>query len=380
MSKRSKSNFYGLIILVITGLVCVVITGFFFGVNVLSRSVVQEIGAPGIELSQLEQISYSFSLYLNRSNLTEPVDPAGQPIPFQINLGDGVSSIAFRLQEIGLVRNAEAFRLYLIYSGLDKGIQAGDYQLSPAMNAMQLANSIQDATPSEITFNILPGWRLEEIGAALKTSGLEFTQADFLKVVRPPAKALLPSGFPGIKSLEGFMFPGEYQVKRGITLDSFLVTVLNRFDEQVTPEMRDAFKHQGLSLPEAVTLASIVERESMLTEEQPMIASVFYNRLAQGMKLESDPTVQYAAGYNKSQKTWWTNPLSAADLQHDSPYNTYLIAGLPPGPISSPGLSALQAVAYPAETPYLFFRAQCDGSGRHNFSRTYDEHLNNTCP
>jgi UPF0755 protein len=129
-----------------------------------------------------------------------------------------------------------------------------------------------------------------------------------------------------------------------------------------------------------VALASIVERESMETEEQPLIASVFYNRLAQGMKLESDPTVQYAVGYNEAQKTWWTNPLSTADLQHDSPYNTYLFAGLPPGPISSPSLSALQAVAYPAETPYLFFRAQCDGSGRHNFARTYKEHVKNTCP
>jgi UPF0755 protein len=380
MSKRSRSNLYGLIIVVVTGLVCVVIAGSFFGVNNLSRSVVQEMGAPGIELNPLEQISYSFRLYLNRSNLVEPVDPAGEPIPFHIDLGEGVSSIAFRMQEIGLVRNADAFRTYLIYSALDKGIQAGDYQISPAMNAIQIAKAIQDSTPSEITFNILPGWRLEEIGAALKTSGLEFSQADFLNAVRRPATALLPSSFPGLKSLEGFMFPGEYQVKRDINLDSFLAVILNRFDEQVTPEMRDAYKQQGLSLQEAVALASIVERESMVTDEQPMIASVFYNRLAQGMKLESDPTVQYAVGYNKAQKSWWTNPLSAADLQYDSPYNTYLNAGLPPGPISSPGLSALQAVAYPAETPYLFFRAQCDGSGRHNFARTYEEHLNNTCP
>ncbi|MBE3143421.1 MAG: endolytic transglycosylase MltG, partial [Planctomycetes bacterium] len=349
-------------------------------VNYLSRSVVQEIGAPGIELNPLEQMSYSFRLYLNRSNLIEPADPTGQPIPFQIDLGEPVGSIAFRMQEIGLIRNADAFRLYLIYSGLDKGIQAGNYQLSPTMNAMQIANAFQDATPSELTFNILPGWRLEEIGAALKTSGLEFSQEEFMKAARRPAKALLPSSFTGLKSLEGFMLPGEYQFKRDISLDSFLVIILQRFDEQVTPEIREAFKRQGLSLQEAVALASIVERESMVTEEQPLIASVFYNRLAQGMKLESDPTVQYAVGYNEAQKTWWTNPLSTADLQHDSPYNTYLNAGLPPGPISSPSLSALQAVAYPAETPYLFFRAQCDGSGRHNFARTYEEHSKNTCP
>jgi UPF0755 protein len=380
MPRRRRSNRIGLVFLAMMTLICVVGAGLFFGAYYLSQSVKQEIGASEINLNPIEQLSYSIRLYLNRSNLTEAVDPAGQSIPFRIDLGENVNSIAFRLQETGLVRSGEALRLYLIYSGLDKGIQAGNYQLSPAMNAIQIAHAIQDATPSEITFNILPGWRLEEIAAALETSGLEFNQADFLKAVKKPSKALLPSGFPQIKSLEGFMFPGEYQVKRDVSLNSFLKTVLNRFDEQVTPEMWDAFTHQGLSLPEAVTLASIVERESMVTDEQPMIASVFYNRLAQGMKLESDPTVQYAVGYNKSQKTWWTNPLSTEDLQFDSPYNTYLNTALPPGPISSPGLSALEAVAYPAETPYLFFRAQCDGSGRHNFARTFEEHLSNTCP
>lgn len=98
------------------------------------------------------------------------------------------------------------------------------------------------------------------------------------------------------------------------------------------------------------------------------------------MNLDSDPTVQYALGYNSSQNSWWTNPLSSADLQIDSPYNTYLYAGLPPGPISNPGLSALQAVAFPAETPYLYFRAKCDGSGTHNFAETLEEQIQNACP
>jgi UPF0755 protein len=98
------------------------------------------------------------------------------------------------------------------------------------------------------------------------------------------------------------------------------------------------------------------------------------------MKLDSDPTVQYALGYNTAAATWWTNPLSASDLQFDSPYNTYLYPGLPPGPICNPGLSALNAVAYPAQTPYYYFRAACDGSGRHAFAQTYEEHLRNACP
>jgi UPF0755 protein len=98
------------------------------------------------------------------------------------------------------------------------------------------------------------------------------------------------------------------------------------------------------------------------------------------MKLDSDPTVQYAIGFNSEQRTWWTNPLSLQDLKIDSAYNTYLYSGLPPGPISNPGVAAWRAVAFPADSPYLYFRAACDGSGRHNFARTFEEHLANGCP
>ncbi|HEX7972766.1 MAG TPA: endolytic transglycosylase MltG, partial [Anaerolineales bacterium] len=131
---------------------------------------------------------------------------------------------------------------------------------------------------------------------------------------------------------------------------------------------------------EGVILASMVQREAIVSQEMPLIASVFLNRQSANMKLDSDPTVQYALGYNPDQKTWWTNPLSLDNLQVDSPYNTYQRAGLPPGPISNPGLSALQAVAFPAKTPYYFFRAACDGSGRHTFAKTFEEHVKNACP
>ncbi len=295
-------------------------------------------------------------------------------------MGESVNSIAFRLQELGIIRNADAFRLYLIYAGLDKGIQAGKYKLSPALNAIQIAQTIQDATPIEVIFHILPGWRLEEIAAALPTSGLQFSPASFLKAARNPDDSILPASFPNLKSLEGFMLPGEYHLKRDIPLEAFLVAVLQQFDEQVPQDMRDAYKQHGLKLTEAVVLASIIQREAMVEDEQPIIASVFYNRLAQGMRLESDPTVQFALGYNKKQATWWTNPLSSDDLQIISPYNTYLNGGLPPGPICNPGISALRAVAYPAETPYFYFRARCDGSGEHSFAKTYQEHLQNACP
>jgi UPF0755 protein len=144
--------------------------------------------------------------------------------------------------------------------------------------------------------------------------------------------------------------------------------------------MLTGIQKQGLTIFEAVSVASIVERESVLSEEMPLIASVFLNRLAIGMPLEADSTVQYAIGYNQAQETWWTNPLSAGDLQFDSPYNTYLYPGLSPGPIANPDARALRAVAFPAQTPYFFFRAVCDDSGRHDFSETFEEHLNKACP
>jgi UPF0755 protein len=173
---------------------------------------------------------------------------------------------------------------------------------------------------------------------------------------------------------------GEYHFTRNASAQAIISNMLLQFDQQVTPEMLQAFQDQGLTLQQAVTLASIVQKEAVVPDEMPMIASVFYNRLAAGMKLESDPTVQYALGYNDAQKSWWTNPLSTADLSIDSPYNTYANADLPPGPICNPSLAALSAVAHPAQTPYYYFRAKCDGSGLHSFAVTFKEHQQNACP
>jgi UPF0755 protein len=140
--------------------------------------------------------------------------------------------------------------------------------------------------------------------------------------------------------------------------------------------MRQGFGVQELSLHEAVTLASIVEREAVLEEERPIIARVFINRLVQGMRLQADPTTQYALGYQASTNSWWKSGLTLADLQYQSPYNTYFVEGLPPGPIANPGLSSLQAVAEPATANYIFFVADCapEQNGRHLFSETFAEH------
>ena len=173
--------------------------------------------------------------------------------------------------------------------------------------------------------------------------------------------------------------PGSYELPRDLTAEELIIVLLNRFEELVSTKVRDGLLQQGLSLREGVIIASIVQREAVVSEEQSQIAAVFLNRLTIGMSLEADPTVQYALGYNTSQLTWWTNPLSTADIGFSSPYNTYLNSGIPPGPIANPSLAALMAVAFPAQTPYYFFRAACDNSGRHNFAETFDQHLVNAC-
>jgi UPF0755 protein len=310
-----------------------------------------------------------------------PNDPNGVEKPFRVELGDSPAVITARLQKEGLVPDGEAMRDYLVYAGLDKTLQAGDYQLSPRMSPLEIAQALQDATPSEVTFNILPGWRMEEVAAALPTSGLGFTPEAFLAAVaEPQASSPLRAELPEGASLEGFLLPDSYQVKRNLSPQAFVSTIAENFRTKISADLREGFSVNNLNLYQATTLASIVQREAVVEEEMPLIASVFMNRLQAGMKLEADPTVQYAAGYNPAQNTWWTNPLSQNDLQIASPYNTYINWGLPPGPISNPGLAALQAVAFPAQTPYYFFRSACDGSGKHVFAETLEQHVGNACP
>ena len=184
---------------------------------------------------------------------------------------------------------------------------------------------------------------------------------------------------PQAPALEGYLFPDAYPVGRDTTAAALIELMLARFDERVTPAMRQAYGALGLTLREAVIVASIIQREAVLDEEKPLMAAVFLNRLRAGMPLQADPTVQYALGYQAAAETWWKVPLTADDLQVNSPYNTYLYGGLPPGPISNPGLAALQAVANPAAVEYLFFVVDCAAAtpGAHAFSVTYEEHVAN---
>ncbi len=335
-------------------------------------------GPPGASLRGFQRLQYAALLLWHGQALTQPLDSRAGEMSFRINPGEGAATVAMRLEQEGFIGDAEAFTTYLVYAGLDTGIQAGEFVLSPALAPLQIAHKLQDATPTQIKFVVLPGWRLEEVAATLPTSGFSISPDSFLSEARRPRPRFdfLPSG----ATAEGFLLPGTYTLPRDLQARQLVETLMNNFALALSPELRAAFGRQGLEVYQAVTLASIVQREAAQVDEQPIIASVFLNRLAAGMRLETDPTVQYAIGLNPATGSWWKSPLALGDLQIDSPYNTYRIDGLPPGPIASPALSALQAVAYPAQTPYYFFRARCDGSGRHLFAETFEEHLQNACP
>ncbi len=355
--------------------ICVLVLVISVGVP---AAAVHYYGSPSRDLSVTQVFQYSLRLLWDDGQVTQPLNPKGQEQVFKIQQGEPIESFAARMQKAGIIRDAGALRDYLIYTGLDKSVQAGDYKMSPAMSIVDIAGLVQDATPTEVTVVVWPGWRTEEVAESLPTSGLNITPEDFLGAADAPH-----GGFDflnGDGSVEGFLYPDSYVMPRSATVEELMDAMLRNFALHLTVDLKEGFDRQGLTVYQAVTLASIVQREMVHSEEAPMIASVYLNRLRSGMKLDADPTVQYAMGYNAIQRTWWTNPLTTLDLQTPSSYNTYVTDGLPPTPISNPGLDALRAVANPAASRYFYFSARCDGSGYHQFVETFEEQLKNLCP
>lgn len=379
--KKKTSFWTKLLVTLILISICIILSLSLWIAYSLPTQTAKKFGPVNPELELTQKLYLSARLLWQEENLLKPGNINGEPKSFEIGLGETTNEITQRLYSEDFIHDTDAFRDYLVYSGLDTSIQAGQFSLNPRMNAMEIAHALQDSTPLQITFNILAGWRVEEIADALPTSGLNFSPGSFIQFTQKPTinHALLQH-LPEGASLEGYFFPDSYRIDRNSTQEQFVSTILDNFLIKVTPTMLEGFEKQGLNLHQAVTLASIVQRESIIEEEMGTIASVFLNRLSLGMRLETDPTVQYALGYQDIAKTWWKNPLGLEDLQFESPYNTYIYPGLPPGPIANPGLLALSAVAQPEQTPYYFFRATCDGSGRHNFSQTFEEHKANACP
>jgi len=339
-------------------------------------------GMPGKSVSAVAALKYSLELFQGRDEmLTAATEDGLLEEKITVEVDQAVQGLCSTLELRNMVTSGDLTCTYLMYSGKDRNIQPGNYTIPAGLNTVEVADLISDVSRRDKQFIIYAGWRLEEIAAMIDALGFNFDESEFLMFTNTPSdtyreKLMIPEGM----SLEGYFLPGAYSLKPDITLQDFVASILTRFvTTVVTDDFETNLEKSGLTLHEAVTMASIIQRETLAEEEMPTIASVFFNRLAINMYLETDPTVQYALGYDTASNTWWKSPLTYTDLEVNSPYNTYRNPGLPPGPISNPSAAALSAVVTPDETEYLFFRAKCDGSLTHNFSITYEEHLNFGC-
>jgi UPF0755 protein len=364
------------ILLVIAAGICLavwVVGSMVFGLPTLQDS----LGPPAADLTKVEEVLLSFYLMLYRDRLDAPAGDPRIEWTIEVEQGESAQSVIDQLDTIGILSNPLLFRSYIRFLGFDRGIESGKYDLSGAMSIRELAEALQSARLDSIRLVIPEGWRLEQIGEQIDALGLD-GQTFVALAKSPPADFNLSFNIPMDSSLEGYLFPDTYSFEPETSPEEIVNRMLMNFDARVDDEIRRGLTQQGLSLHQGVILASIVEREAVVAEERPRIAAVFLNRLSIGMNLDADPTVQYAMS-SLMQGDWWPN-LTLEDLQIDSFYNTYRYPNLPPGPIASPGLDSLRAVAFPLTTSEYYFRALCDGSGRHAFAETFEQHQLNSCP
>lgn len=294
-------------------------------------------------------------------HLSRPVKDNGKDQIFTVKEGMALKEISSALEQRGLIRNQLVFMAWARLKGYSRKIKAGEYNLNPSMTSIRIMEVLTRGVILTYTVTIPEGYSIKQIADVFFEKGLasnEEFKAYALKSDSPKKH--------GIESptLEGYLYPDTYIFARGLSVSSIIDVMVERFKEIVTP-LDDEITRSGMSLNELVTLASIIEKETGKAEERPLIASVFLNRLRKKMRLESDPTVIYGM------KDFSGN-IKKKDLSTPTPYNTYLIRGLPPGPIASPGRDSLMAVLNPDNTDFLYFVSKNDGS--HYFSKTFEEH------
>jgi UPF0755 protein len=382
---------------VLVGTVGLLTATVVFGVSVMASSLEAraETGdGPELDLSFDSPNSFFLSLYLSthQAELNQAVSDDPSPVTFLVEPGETATEVSRRLEEDGLVVDGEVFGRFMTYHGLDVSLEAGTYSLRPNMTMHEIADALQHGGADTVTITVPEGWRVEQTAWLLEQQGL-MRGDDFLAHARTAQHDYgWQAEWPSDASLEGFLFPDTYELPAESTPANLLDLMLATFDARVALEIEGRLAgrmifdlelgdYRPMTVYDVVTLASIVEREAVIDEERPIIASVYYNRLdpahveETALRLSSDPTVQYAKGYDAQTDNWWNPMLPGEGQTIESPYNTFRVQGLTPGPICSPGLASILAVLNPADTDYLYFHAIGDGS--HVFASTLDEHLQN---
>jgi UPF0755 protein len=292
--------------------------------------------------------------------------PAEEPVRVHVRPGTGLTMVADSLAESEAIRWPRLFVLYGRARGLAGSIKPGVYEIQPGSSWGAILEKMVAGDVVRMTIAVPEGWTAAQIASRIASA--TGADADSVRALLLSEEAAERFEVPG-PTLEGYLYPATYVLPEGTPLDQVVRTMVGRYRQSWTEELRSRADSLGLSEREVVALASIVEKEARVWTERDTIAAVYLNRLRIGMRLEADPTVQYALGQHQRRLLY-----AHIDEVADNPYNTYRHAGIPPGPIASPSTGSLRAVLYPAEVDYLFFRARPDGT--HVFTRTFREHIN----
>ncbi|MDD9269795.1 endolytic transglycosylase MltG [Paenibacillus sp. GCM10023248] len=314
-------------------------------------------------------------------NAMQPVAASEQEVRVSIPQGAGSVQIAKELEAKGLIKNSSIFTYYLKLKKQGSRFQAGEYGMKPGITFDQVIDKLNkgETVKEEVIRVTIPeGYTIEQIAAKL-SEGTPWSKDVFLQMANAPAdlKSETALAIPDNKNLkhklEGYLFPETYEFKKGSTEQEFIERTLQELDKKLAtlpPDWKDKLKERGLTVHQMLTIASLIEREVVQDEERALVSGVIQNRLKKNMPLQIDATVQYL--FDKSKER-----LLEKDLQIQSPYNTYLNTGLPPGPIASPSLASMKAAIYPEETKYLFYVTKKDGTKGHLFAETFEEHKKN---
>ena len=312
-------------------------------------------------------IGWFFYIY----NLDNAISDNPQIKSFIVQPGWGSTKISQELKKEGLISSSFVFQFYVWQQGIKSKLQDGEYFLANNLSIKEIAQILSRGAgvTKEITLTFIEGWNNQEIADYLAQKGIAENK-NFFAVVQKKADFWDEYDFlsdkPGDLDLEGYLFPDTYRVYHDASLTDIVKKMLDNFGRKLTPELRAETIKQGKTIHEVLTLASILEKEVSTESDRKMVANIFYKRLAAGMPLQADSTVNYVSGKSVSRA-------SGKDLEIDSPYNTYEYKGLPPGPICNPGMAAIEAAIYPAKNPYWYFLTTPDG--KVVYSKTHEEHV-----
>ena len=276
---------------------------------------------------------------------------------FVIARGEALENIVNNLAKEDLIRSKLIFYLIVKQLGIERSIQAGDFRLNPSLNAFEIAKALTHGT-LDVWVTLIEGTRKEEMAQVIGRE-LDIPEVEFIKLAS-----------------EGYLFPDTYLVPKDATAGSVISILQNNYEQKFSPELKAKAEKNGLSEKDVIILASIVEKEAKHKEDKSVVASILLKRLEAGWPLQVDATIQYALGYQPEEKSWWKKVLSFDDLKINSPYNSYKNEGLPPTPISNPGLVSIEAViGADASTPFWYYIS--DKQGNMHYARSDEEHSAN---